>query len=148
LISFFTSVLLSGTPFVARLRHRIRVLSTIVTTRIGLGLAAAGRPGYINLGRDDDLPPDRSVAALRSRTHELLDEAYARGVRYIDVARSYGRAEEFLASWLSRAGAPELTVGSKWGYAYTAGWPIWPPRVSPLDCPQAVPRRARRSAPH
>ncbi|HZU38839.1 MAG TPA: aldo/keto reductase, partial [Gemmataceae bacterium] len=37
---------------------------------------------------------------------------------------SYGLAEEFLAHWLSeRQIAPEaVTVGSKWGYTYTAGW--------------------------
>jgi aryl-alcohol dehydrogenase-like predicted oxidoreductase len=45
-------------------------------------------------------------------------------VRYLDAARSYGRAEEFLASWLrDRRPAPEaLTVGSKWGYLYVGGW--------------------------
>jgi aryl-alcohol dehydrogenase-like predicted oxidoreductase len=80
--------------------------------RIGLGLAAVGRPGYINLGRDRDLA-DRSVAALRDRTSALLDEAYAAGVRYVDVARSYGRAEEFLASWLeAHPFAADVVVGS------------------------------------
>ena len=90
--------------------------------RIGLGLAAVGRPGYINLGRDRDLPAERSVDALRARSRELLDAAYAAGVRYVDVARSYGRAEEFLAAWLP--GHPDVVVGSKWGYTYTAGWRI------------------------
>ncbi|WP_426511307.1 aldo/keto reductase [Dactylosporangium sp. McL0621] len=90
--------------------------------RIGLGLAAVGRPGYINLGRDRDLPPERSVAALRARSHELLDAAYEAGVRYVDVARSYGRAEEFLAGWLP--GHDDVVVGSKWGYTYTAGWRV------------------------
>jgi aryl-alcohol dehydrogenase-like predicted oxidoreductase len=54
----------------------------------------------------------------------VLDAAWAGGVRYVDAARSYGRAEEFLASWIAARGiAPgELTVGSKWGYRYTAGW--------------------------
>jgi aryl-alcohol dehydrogenase-like predicted oxidoreductase len=89
---------------------------------IGLGLAAVGRPGYINLGRERDLPAERTVEALRERSHRLLDEAYARGVRYFDVARSYGRAEEFLAGWLD--GHPEAVVGSKWGYTYTAGWRV------------------------
>jgi len=91
--------------------------------RFGLGLAAVARPGYITLGRSEDLPERRSVEALRERTHQLLDLAYARGVRYFDVARSYGRAEEFLASWLG--GHPEAgdaVIGSKWGYTYTAGW--------------------------
>jgi aryl-alcohol dehydrogenase-like predicted oxidoreductase len=93
--------------------------------RVGLGLAAVGRPGYINLGRDADLPADRSVEALRARTYALLDEAYAAGVRYFDVARSYGRAEEFLAAWLdARPLAGDVVVGSKWGYTYTAGWRV------------------------
>ncbi|MFJ3823859.1 aldo/keto reductase [Streptomyces nodosus] len=97
--------------------------ATTPTCHLGLGLAAVGRPGYINLGRDRDLPPDRSVDALRERTHQLLDAAYAQGVRYVDVARSYGRSEEFLAEWLAaRPDAADLVVGSKWGYTYTADW--------------------------
>ncbi|MFF9407777.1 aldo/keto reductase [Streptomyces anandii] len=97
--------------------------ATTPTCHIGLGLAAVGRPGYINLGRDDDLGADRSVEALRTRTHQLLDAAYAQGVRYFDVARSYGRSEEFLAGWLdARPDADDVVVGSKWGYTYTANW--------------------------
>jgi len=98
--------------------------ATTPTSRLGLGLAAVGRPGYINLGRDRDLPADRTVDALRARTHELLDAAYAQGVRYVDAARSYGRSEEFLADWLrARPGAAaDIVVGSKWGYTYTADW--------------------------
>ncbi|GHB62871.1 oxidoreductase [Streptomyces viridiviolaceus] len=96
---------------------------TTPTCHIGLGLAAVGRPGYINLGRDHDLGEDRSVEALRTRTHDLLDAAYAQGVRYFDVARSYGRSEEFLAAWLeARPDVDDVVVGSKWGYTYTAGW--------------------------
>ncbi|MFF8693228.1 aldo/keto reductase [Streptomyces sp. NPDC015144] len=99
--------------------------ATTPTARIGLGLAAVGRPGYINLHRDRDLPADRSVEALRARTHELLDAAYAQGVRYIDAARSYGRSEEFLADWLrAHPEADDLVIGSKWGYTYTAGWSV------------------------
>jgi aryl-alcohol dehydrogenase-like predicted oxidoreductase len=93
-------------------------------TPLGLGLAALGRPAYIDLGRAADLGADRGVQALERRCHQVLDAAWAAGVRYLDAARSYGRAEEFLASWLHRRGlAPEaLTVGSKWGYAYVGGW--------------------------
>lgn len=90
--------------------------------RIGLGLAAVGRPGYITLGRDRDLPADRTTAAMRSRAHELMDRAYAAGVRYFDTARSYGRAEEFLAGWLP--GHDRAVAGSKWGYTYTADWQV------------------------
>jgi aryl-alcohol dehydrogenase-like predicted oxidoreductase len=108
-------------------------LDGIEATALGLGLAAVGRPGYINLGRDADLGPDRSVAALEQRAHDVLDAAYAAGIRYFDAARSYGRAEAFLASWLRDRGiAPgAVTVGSKWGYIYTADWKVdaQPPEV-------------------
>ena len=90
--------------------------------RIGLGLAATGRPAYINLGRTGELPADRDVAAMRAATHAVLDVAYATGIRRVDVARSYGRAEEFLAGWLDDRGHDDLTVSSKWGYAYVGGW--------------------------
>ncbi|GGT19114.1 aldo/keto reductase [Streptomyces chromofuscus] len=97
--------------------------ATTPTCHIGLGLAAVGRPGYINLGREHDLGEDRSVEALRTRSHALLDAAYAQGVRYVDVARSYGRSEEFLADWLNaHPEIDDIVVGSKWGYTYTAGW--------------------------
>ncbi|MEU3252186.1 aldo/keto reductase [Streptomyces sp. NPDC006997] len=97
--------------------------ATTPTCHIGLGLAAVGRPGYINLGRDQDLGEARGVDALRLRTHDLLDAAYAQGVRYFDAARSYGRSEEFLADWLrDRPDADDVVIGSKWGYTYTADW--------------------------
>ncbi len=92
-----------------------------VVSRIGLGLAALGRPAYITAGRDDDLP-DRSVAGLRAQTFSMLDAAYAAGIRYADAARSYGRAEEFLGSWLAERGHPDMVAGSKWGYRYTGDW--------------------------
>jgi aryl-alcohol dehydrogenase-like predicted oxidoreductase len=98
----------------------------LAVSEIGLGLAAIGRPGYITLGRARDLGSDRSVETLRRQAHQLLDAAYAGGVRYVDAARSYGRAEEFLSSWLDRRGfaSGEITVGSKWGYVYTADWRV------------------------
>ena len=111
--------------------------SGLPVTAIGLGLAALGRPGYLNLGHGVDLGPDRSVEALEHHAHEVLDSAYDAGVRYFDAARSYGRAEEFLGSWLQVRGfAPgELTVGSKWGYTYTADWQVDadPPEVKDLS---------------
>jgi aryl-alcohol dehydrogenase-like predicted oxidoreductase len=95
-------------------------------SRLGLGLAAVGRPGYINLGHGEDLASETDVPALESRAHAVLDAALAGGVRYFDAARSYGKAEEFLGSWLQeRAIRPgEVTVASKWGYTYTAGWRV------------------------
>ncbi|UQN05229.1 aldo/keto reductase [Deinococcus sp. QL22] len=90
-------------------------------TRLGLGLAALGRPGYINVGHGADLGPEKSVEAMRANAHVMLDEAWAAGIRYFDAARSYGLAEEFLGSWLADRGY-DTTVGSKWGYTYTANW--------------------------
>jgi aryl-alcohol dehydrogenase-like predicted oxidoreductase len=92
-------------------------------SRIGLGLAAIGRPAYITTNRDGDLGRDRSVSAFRARTWELLDAAYAAGIRYVDVARSYGLAEQFLSEWLANRGeAGDLVIGSKWGYTYVGAW--------------------------
>ncbi|GII29005.1 aldo/keto reductase [Planotetraspora mira] len=95
-------------------------------TSVGFGLAAVGRPAYITLGRDEDLGEDRSVAAMRARSWAVLDAAWAAGVRYFDAARSYGRAEEFLAGWLHDRGiAPgAATIGSKWGYEYVGDWRV------------------------
>ena len=100
--------------------------SGIAVSPLGLGLAAIGRPGYITLGRDHDLGDARSVLALESRAFELLDEAWSLGVRYVDAARSYGRAEAFLGRWLQTRGhaTNELSIGSKWGYTYTADWRV------------------------
>lgn len=98
----------------------------LAVTPIGLGLAALGRPGYINLGHADDLNRRYDVAAMESHAHAVLDAAWEAGIRYFDAARSYGRAEQFLASWLAaRQVAPaDVTVGSKWGYTYTADWEV------------------------
>ena len=96
--------------------------ATTPTAHLGLGLAAVGRPAYITLGRDAELP-ERTPEALSARTRELLDAAYAQGVRYFDTARSYGRAEEFLAAWLrDHPEVQDVVVGSKWGYTYTGEW--------------------------
>ncbi|MGI5414892.1 aldo/keto reductase [Actinomadura luteofluorescens] len=90
--------------------------------RLGVGLAALGRPAYINVGSAGELPPGRTVGAMREATWSVLDAAYAAGVRWVDTARSYGRAEEFLGGWLA-ARAPEgVRVSSKWGYAYVGEW--------------------------
>ena len=106
------------------MRHIAFGTTGLDVTPIGLGLAAVGRPGYINAGRDRDLGTERSVSTLRGQAHEVLDAAWAAGIRYFDAARSYGLAERFLADWLEARGiAPgDVVVGSKWGYTYTADW--------------------------
>jgi aryl-alcohol dehydrogenase-like predicted oxidoreductase len=83
-------------------------------------LAALGRPGYMNLGHGEALQHDYDPASMERRCHAVMDAAYDCGVRYFDAARSYGRAEEFLSRWPRR----DVSVGSKWGYVYTAGWRV------------------------
>lgn len=90
--------------------------------RLAVGLAALGRPAYINVGSAAALPEHRTVAEFRAASWAVLDAAYAAGLRWVDVARSYGRAEEFLAGWLADRGHDDVTVSSKWGYAYVGGW--------------------------
>jgi aryl-alcohol dehydrogenase-like predicted oxidoreductase len=103
--------------------------------RLGLGLAALGRPGYLNVGHGAELGADRSVEALRARTFEVLTHAYEAGIRDFDVARSYGRGEEFLGEWLRAHNPAGVHVSSKWGYVYTAGWEVAhdPPEVKHHD---------------
>jgi aryl-alcohol dehydrogenase-like predicted oxidoreductase len=95
-------------------------------TRLGLGLAALGRPGYINLGHGDDYRDGRSIEAMQQRAFAVLDAAWNAGVRYFDAARSYGRGEAFLGAWLAARQIPPnaVTVASKWGYTYTADWRV------------------------
>lgn len=103
--------------------------SNIEVTPLGLGLAALGRPGYINLGHETDLHGNYDVTAMEANAHSVLDAAWQSGVRYFDAARSYGKAEEFLSSWLSKRqiAADTVTVSSKWGYTYTADWRVHVP---------------------
>jgi aryl-alcohol dehydrogenase-like predicted oxidoreductase len=98
----------------------------LTVSPLGLGLAALGRPGYINVGHGADLGAERDRETMERGAHAVLDAAYDAGVRYFDTARSYGLAEAFLASWLRERAIPPgaVTVGSKWGYTYTAGWRV------------------------
>ena len=95
-------------------------------TRFGLGLAALGRPAYIVLGHASDFPEGRDVSSMEAHSHRMLDRAFAAGIRYFDAARSYGRAEQFLRSWIEskRLRPHDVVVGSKWGYRYTGDWQV------------------------
>jgi aryl-alcohol dehydrogenase-like predicted oxidoreductase len=109
---------------------------------IGLGLAALGRPGYLNLGHGGDVQ-DPSPEGMERAAHAVLDAAYEGGVRAFDAARSYGAAEAFLAAWLARRGLRrgDVDVSSKWGYAYTAGWRVDAPEHEVKDLSAAQLRR-------
>jgi aryl-alcohol dehydrogenase-like predicted oxidoreductase len=105
---------------------RADIRKRLAESRVGLGLAALGRPGYINLGHGSDLAGRTDEVSMERGAHAVLDAAYASGVRYFDAARSYGRAEAFLSHWLTERGlsSSDITVGSKWGYTYTANWQV------------------------
>jgi aryl-alcohol dehydrogenase-like predicted oxidoreductase len=89
-------------------------------------MAALGRPGYINLGHGQDLCAARDVRSMEANARRVLDAAWAAGIRYFDAARSYGLGEAFLGRWLEERAIPPavVTVGSKWGYTYTADWRV------------------------
>jgi aryl-alcohol dehydrogenase-like predicted oxidoreductase len=115
----------------------------LMVSPIGLGLAALGRPAYINVGRSEDYSEGRTVAAMQRRCHEMLDAAWSLGIRYIDVARSYGFAETFLAHWLLSRNIPRasLCVGSKWGYTYVGSWQLHAPVHEKKDLSVSTLRR-------
>ncbi len=82
---------------------------------------------------------------MQAHAHLVLNVAWDAGIQYFDVARSYGRAEEFLGSWLTRREiSPQaVTVGSKWGYTYTANWQVDAPVHEVKDLSLPVLRRQR-----
>lgn len=88
---------------------------------LGLGLAALGRPGYMTLNHAEDVA-STSLDAMAKHTAAMCEAAYAAGVRHFDTARSYGRAEHFLRTWLDKRNPTDVVVSTKWGYKYTAGW--------------------------
>jgi aryl-alcohol dehydrogenase-like predicted oxidoreductase len=104
-------------------------------TRLGLGLAALGRPAYLNVGHGADLSGGRSPEQLMRQAHAVLDAAFDAGVRYVDAARSYGESERFLRGWLDARGhrPGAVVVGSKWGYRYVGGWQLDAPQHEVKD---------------
>jgi aryl-alcohol dehydrogenase-like predicted oxidoreductase len=89
-------------------------------SNIGLGLAAIGRPQYINIGR-------RKAASFNyerffAKGLNFIDEAYRSGIRYFDTAPGYGIAEKMMLKWLQKNNHEDIEVASKWGYTYTANF--------------------------
>ena len=94
-----------------------------------VGFSADGSEIWINGTSRSRLT---KMPLLGGAAHAFLsDAAYAAGIRYCDAARS----------------AADVTVGSKWGYTYTADWhPPGGPRMSPGYClcpPRTGTRRPR-----
>lgn len=91
-------------------------------SRIGLGLAAIGRPEYINIREHADA--DKAEESYRLRAMDLLEFAYRKGIRDFDTAASYGKGEQFLKEWYHDTRYPDVRLSSKWGYTYKANWEI------------------------
>jgi len=91
---------------------------------LGLGTAALGRPAYITTSHGADLSGRSGKAAMEANAMAVFDFAYANGIRYFDAARSYGIAEQFLATWLERHSYDDVVVASKGGYRYVGDWNI------------------------
>ena len=91
-------------------------------TKIGLGLAALGRPEYINIRTDNAI--DKSEDAFKQNTFHVLNYAYQKGIRYFDTAPSYGKGEAFLQEWNNLNKYNDVILGTKWGYTYVANWEL------------------------
>ena len=108
--------------------------------RVGLGLAALGRPGYINLQRDSHLT-SRSVEGMQRQANAVMDELFYQSrslskrqdnseekliLPWLDCARSYGLSEKFVGEYLrsNNVSPTDVYVSSKWGYTYVADWNV------------------------
>lgn len=105
--------------------------------RIGLGMAALGRPGYINLQRSTHLS-SRTVDGMQRQANIVMDELFRQcksttdddddddNIPWLDCARSYGLSEKFVGNYLrsNNIRPEEVYVSSKWGYTYVADWNV------------------------
>jgi aryl-alcohol dehydrogenase-like predicted oxidoreductase len=94
----------------------------MTSTKIGLGLAALGRPDYINIRQNNAI--DKSKTAFKNTAFDVMDFAYKHGVRYFDTAPSYGLGEQFLLDWKNTRQYKDVLLSTKWGYTYVANWEI------------------------
>ncbi|WP_139957587.1 aldo/keto reductase [Flavicella sediminum] len=89
---------------------------------IGLGLAALGRPEYLNIRLGTSI--DKSEASYKENAFKVLDAAYSNGVRFFDTAPSYGKGEFFLKDWQATRSYADTVLSTKWGYTYVANWEL------------------------
>jgi len=110
--------------------------SAMVTLpRIGLGMAALGRPGYINLNRSSTFgnKDNRDISAMQDRANSVMDAIFTSRsssttttMPWLDCARSYGLSEQFVGEYLRKKNVDpkDVYVSSKWGYTYVADWKV------------------------
>ena len=106
----------------------------------GLGMAALGRPGYINLSRTqifDETDADlndvqrRSVESMQGKANAVMQTLMKESLKnnmlpWFDCARSYGLSEKFVGEFLRKNNvkSDKVVVSSKWGYTYVADWKV------------------------
>lgn len=104
--------------------------------RMGLGMAALGRPGYINLDRASIFGSnDRTVEKMQTQANLVLDRLFEESSSsssmesprpWLDCARSYGLSEKFVGDYLRshQIDPKSVYVSSKWGYTYVADFKV------------------------
>lgn len=91
--------------------------------RMGLGMAALGRPGYITLDRSAIFGSQhRSVEQMQQASNKVIDTLFALAndkQPWLDCARSYGLSEKFVGEYLrgKKVDPKSVYVSSKWGYS-------------------------------
>jgi aryl-alcohol dehydrogenase-like predicted oxidoreductase len=108
--------------------------ATASLPRLGLGMAALGRPGYINLNRDAVFGNgERTVEDMQHQANSVLDQLFLEASSgsgsnkpWFDCARSYGLSEKFVSEYLreKKIDPKAVYVSSKWGYTYVADWKV------------------------
>lgn len=105
--------------------------------RMGLGMAALGRPGYINLDRSAIFgDQERSIDDMQKQANRVMDRLFAiMDVPWLDCARSYGLSEQFVGEYLraNKIKPQSVYVSSKWGYTYVADWNVALPKGAPHE---------------
>lgn len=96
--------------------------------RLGLGMAALGRPGYINLNRSAILGTERDVDIMQKQANAVMDTLFSLSpsVPWLDCARSYGLSEKLVGEYLKNNNIKpsDVYVSSKWGYSKTFCVPL------------------------
>ena len=105
------------------------VVSKSGLPRMGLGMAALGRPGYITLGRSAIFggSDDRSIDKMQQTSNKVIDTLFSLTDKpWLDCARSYGLSEKFVGEYLrgNKIDPESVYVSSKWGYTYVAEWQV------------------------
>jgi aryl-alcohol dehydrogenase-like predicted oxidoreductase len=130
------------------------VVPNEVLPRIGLGMAALGRPGYINLNRSTIFgnTNERTIESMQQRANLVMDEVFRITNDYnsnnedstiqskillpwFDCARSYGLSEQFVGDYLRKHNIQKdkVYVSSKWGYTYVADFQVSLPAGVPHE---------------